>query len=180
MQHREARITDARAISELIRPLAEKHIACELSPEGASNLLASMEPRAIEGYMTSGFKYHVAEDNGVVIGVVGVRDNSHLYHLFVADDYRGRGIAHDLWRVARAGCVEAGNVGEFTVNSSRFAVEMYRRFGFVETGPPETKNGVTSVPMKLTETASNASTGDADHRLGGWRNPWRRSPNSQT
>jgi predicted GNAT family N-acyltransferase len=47
---------------------------------------------------------------------------------------------------------EAGNPGEFTVNSSRFAVGMYRKFGFVETGPPETKEGVTAVPMKLTET----------------------------
>ena len=153
MQIREATIEDAPAISDLIRPLAETYIAHEFPPEGAANLLASMEPGAIEGYMTSGFKYHLAEENGAVIGVVGVRDNSHLYHLFVADEFRGRGIARELWRVARDGCREAGNVGDFTVNSSRFAVEMYRKFGFAETGPPETKNGVTSVPMKLTETA---------------------------
>ena len=150
MQIREATIVDTRAISELIRPLAEEYIAHEFSPEGAANLLASIEPGAIEGYMTSGFKYHVVEENGAVIGVVGVRDNSHLYHLFVADDFRGQGLARELWDVARDGCREAGHLGDFTVNSSRFAVEMYRKFGFVETGPPETKNGVTSVPMKLT------------------------------
>jgi len=73
--------------------------------------------------------------------------------LFVADEFRGLGIARQLWCVARDGCREAGTVGEFSVNSSIFAVEMYRKFGFTETGPPETKNGVTSIPMKLTETA---------------------------
>jgi len=153
MQTREATIADAPAISGLILPLAETYIAHEFPPEGAANLLASMEPGAIEGYMMSGFKYHVAEEDGAVVGVVGVRDNSHVYHLFVADEFRGLGIARQLWCVARDGCREAGNAGEFTVNSSRFAVEMYRKFGFTETGPPETKNGVTSIPMKLTETA---------------------------
>ena len=28
-----------------------------------------------------------------------------------------------------------------------------RRMGFVETGPPETRNGVTSIPMKSVEIA---------------------------
>jgi len=151
MQIRRATIEDAAAISDLIRPLAERYIANEFSPEGAANLLASMEADAIEGYLASGYEYHVAEEDGMLVGVVGVRDNSHLYHLFVADEFRGRGFARELWRVARDACRAAGNVGEFTVNSSRFAVGTYRKFGFVETGPPETKNGVTSVPMKLND-----------------------------
>ena len=150
MKIREPTIEDAVAISELIRPLAETYIACEFSPDGAANLLASLEPAAIEGYLAGDFKYHVAEENGAIIGVVGVRGNSHLYHLFVADEFRGRGFARQLWHAARDSCCEAGDVAEFTVNSSRFAVEMYRKFGFVEAGPPETTNGVTSIPMKLT------------------------------
>jgi predicted GNAT family N-acyltransferase len=67
----------------------------------------------------------------------------------VADDFRGRGIARELWRTARDTCREAGNIGGFTVNSSRFAVGTYRNFGFVETSQPVTKEGVTSIPMKL-------------------------------
>lgn len=151
MQIRRATIEDARAISDLIRPLAERYIAYESSSEGAVNLLASLEAEAIERYLTSGYEYHVAEEDGVLVGVVGVRDNSHLYHLFVADDFRGRGLARQLWQVSRNACRQAGNIGEFTVNSSQFAVGMYRKFGFVETGPPETKSGVTSTPMKLVD-----------------------------
>ena len=131
--------------------MADQYIAHEFSSEGAANLFASLEADAIEGYLASAYEYHVAEEDGVLAGVVGVRDNSHLYHLFVADEFRGRGFARELWGVARDTCREAGNIGEFTVNSSRFAVGMYRKFGFVETGPPETKEGVTSIPMKLTD-----------------------------
>ncbi len=153
MKIRKATGEDARSIGELIRPLAERYIANEFSPEGAANLLASMEADAIERYFAAGYEYRVAEEDGVLVGVVGVRDNSHLYHLFVADEFRGRGYARELWRVARDACREAGNVGEFTVNSSRFAVDMYRKFGFVESGPPETKSGVTSIPMKLVDAS---------------------------
>jgi GNAT superfamily N-acetyltransferase len=151
MHVRRATIRDAARISELIRPLAERYIAHEFSPEGAANLLASMETEAICGYFESGYEYHVAEEEGELVGVVGVRDNSHLYHLFVADESRGRGVARRLWQVARDACRRAGSAGEFTVNSSRFAVGMYRKLGFVEIGPPETKDGVTAIPMKLAD-----------------------------
>ena len=153
MRIREATIEDAHAISDLIRPLAETYIAREFPPEGAANLLASIDPDAIERYLRSGYEYQVAEENGAIVGAVGIRDNSHLYHLFIADDFRGRGFARQLWLVALDACRQSGNAGEFTVNSSAFAVAMYRKFGFVETGPPETKNGVTSVPMKFTDAA---------------------------
>jgi GNAT superfamily N-acetyltransferase len=153
MRIREAKVNDIPAISDLIRPLVKKYIACEFSAEGAHNLLLSIDPDAIRGYFEVGYQYHVAEENGVLAGVVAVRDNRHLYHLFVADAFSRQGLARRLWQVAHDACRDAGNVGEYTVNSSNFAVEMYRKFGFVETGPPETRNGVRYVPMKLFETA---------------------------
>ena len=39
MRLRQATVEDAVAISELIRPLAGKYIACEFSATGAKNLL---------------------------------------------------------------------------------------------------------------------------------------------
>ena len=147
---REATIQDAAEISVLIRRLSEKYVACDFSPEGARNLLASMEPEAIEQCFTSGYEYHIAVEDDALAGVVGVYENKHLLHLFVADAFRGRGLARELWHVARDACRTAGNSGEITVNSSAFAVEMYRTFGFTESGPPRTRNGVTSIPMRIT------------------------------
>jgi N-acetylglutamate synthase-like GNAT family acetyltransferase len=74
-----ANTDDAPAISGLIRPLAREHIAHEFSDEGTQNLLSSMTPEAIEEYLQSGYRYHVVEDDGRLVGVVGVRDNKHLF-----------------------------------------------------------------------------------------------------
>lgn len=39
--------------------------------------------------------------------------------------------------------------GHFTVNSTPDAVGIHERFGFVTTGEPETRNGLTAQPMRL-------------------------------
>ena len=144
-----ATLDDAAAISELIRPLAENYIAHEFSPEGAQNLLASMTPEAIRRYLNAEYRYHVAEAGDGLAGAVATRDNAHLYHLFVAESHQGQGLARTLWETAQRACQEAGHRGDFTVNSSTFAQAVYRKFGFVETGPPQAHKGVISIPMKM-------------------------------
>ena len=138
---------DAEAISGLILPLVKKFIAPEFSLEGQQNLLSSMEPGAIQGFFDRGYRYHVAEADGRMVGVIGVRDNAHIHHLFVAEDFQRRGIAGRLWNAARRECLGAGNPGRFTVYSSRYALDVYRKLGFTETGPAETKDQVTATPM---------------------------------
>lgn len=150
MQIRQATIEDAPAISQLIVPLAETHIAHEFTPEGAANLLKYMQPEAIQQCFEDGYDYHVAEEHGVIVGAVGTRDNSHLYHLFVADAWSGRGFARQLWLTALNACRERADIECFTVYSSAYAIGMYRGFGFVQTGPADVRNGVSSFPMKLT------------------------------
>ena len=84
-----------------------------------------------------------------VVGVVGVRDNSHVHHMFVAERYQRCGLATDLWRVAREACLEAGTPARFTVFSSKYALGVYRAFGFIESGPPEIKDEVIATPMEI-------------------------------
>jgi len=157
MKIRTGTIEDAAAISELVYSLSAKYIAVDFDDEGARNLLASMETTAIEGYLTSGFRYHIAEENGIILGVVGVQENKHLYHLFVTESRQKQGLATELWRVAREACIAAGNPGEFTVNSSRLVLPFYKKLGFVEAGPPENRGGVIATPMKLTENEPHTS-----------------------
>jgi hypothetical protein len=37
------------------------------------------------------YQYHVAERAGALVGVVGIRNPSHLYHLLVDDRYQRQG-----------------------------------------------------------------------------------------
>ena len=121
MNIRQADIKDAEAISAVMYPLAEKYIAHELSSQGRSVLLASMTAEAIQRYFGQGYHYHVAQVRGQAIGVVGVRENRHLYHLFVAESHERNGIARALWKTALQACRLTGNTGEFTANASRTA-----------------------------------------------------------
>ena len=148
MDIRKATPGDAERISKLVCELSAKYIVQEFTADGAEHLLASMNPDAIRKYIHSGFDYHIAETDQRLVGVVGVRDNSHLYHLFVAEKYQRQGIARKLWQIAMETCLASGNPGEFTVNSSANAVGVYERWGFVAQSGPVEKDGVVYVPMK--------------------------------
>ena len=150
LEIRRATIGDAQNISELICELSIIYICHEFTKEGADALLASMSPDAIRKYIEAGYQYHVAEISNRLIGVSGVKDNSHLYHLFVAEKYHRQGIARKLWQVSMESCISNRNPGEFTVNASIYALGAYEKLGFVAQSGPEEKHGVSYIPMRQT------------------------------
>ena len=141
---------DAGAIARLVSTLAEKYIVGEFSDQGRDTLLRSMQPDMIASYIDSGYRYHVAATaNGEIVGVVALRDNKHLYHLVVAEACQRQGIGRSLWETAMAEALAHGNPGEFTVNSSRHALPVYERLGFIAGAEAVDTAGVIAIPMKL-------------------------------
>jgi GNAT superfamily N-acetyltransferase len=125
--------------------------------EGAEPFFAAISESAIQGYVSaSNFEYLVAEVEGQLAGVVALRDNCHLFHLFVAEPFQGQGLGSKLWQVVKAGAIQSGNPGEFTVNSSLNALPVYEKFGFVASGAVVQTHGVTFQPMQLSQ-AHNAA-----------------------
>ena len=149
MQIRRATVTDAECISTLLTTLSKRFIAAGLSNEGVNNLLDSMTPSAVRGFFTEGYRYHVGTVDQNIIGVVGTRDNSHLFHLFVDEKFHGKRYASELWQTGREACLDAGNPGYFTVNSSLNAQEVYKRWGFVPLGGIREGGGVRDIPMRM-------------------------------
>jgi N-acetylglutamate synthase-like GNAT family acetyltransferase len=152
MNVREATEKDVAAISELLIQLAERFIVGGYSEEGRNNLLKSMSPGAIRAYFEQGYRYHVGETDGAIIGVVATKDNSHLFHLFVQETCQGRGYARALWEVAKADCLARGSPGRFTVNSSLNAQDVYRSLGFEPTDGIRDSGGVKFIPMASERT----------------------------
>jgi ribosomal protein S18 acetylase RimI-like enzyme len=140
---------DAENISQLICGLVEKFVVKEFSTQGRDFLLSTLTAETIKQNLQSGYRYHVAEVDGLLAGVVAVKGNTHLYHLFVAEQFHRRGIAKKLWHHSMNECLANGNSLEFTVNSSAYAVAVYKRLGFVAQAGPQEKNGVVFYPMKL-------------------------------
>jgi len=149
MMIRKATLNDSQTIADLIEKLAVKFIVHEFTDEGRATFLNSNNTSKIHQFIEQGFDYHVAEDKDEIVGVIGIRDNSHLYHLFVAESHQGQGLARVLWEHARERCLSRGYLGNFTVNSSNNAVQVYEAFGFVRTSGVKERNGVLYNPMKL-------------------------------
>ena len=157
---REATAGDAEAISALVVSLAPFYLADPADREAAKpffdSVSAEMQRKILTGW---GCQCHVAESGGEIVGVLGIRQATHLYHLFVAETFHGRGIARRLWRTAKAAARAAGNPGRFTVYSSLHAVPVYERFGFRPIGPKVHQHGVAYVPMVLDEREDGGRSG---------------------
>ena len=78
---------------------------------------------------------------------MALRDNSHVYHLFVDPRVQGQGIASALWAEMKAHARAHGNPGRFTVNSSPGAMPVYSAFGFTAAGERQEDHGLIYVPM---------------------------------
>lgn len=153
MHIRPAAPDDADEISALIVQLSDPFYL-HPSRAGAELFLASISPGSIRSYVkAANFSYQVAVEESAIAGIVAVRDNSHLFHLFVAAPFQRKGLGHCLWSTAKAQARRAGNTGEFTVNASLNAVPAYEKFGFARTGEIQRMHGVFFQPMRLNPPA---------------------------
>jgi GNAT superfamily N-acetyltransferase len=147
-----ARIDDARAIGVLVRRLTRRYILPDQTAAAGTLLLATMSAAAIRRRIDAGFRFHVAEIDGALVGVAATRDGCHLHHLFVTTRYQRQGVARALWQRALADCRRRARPRRITVNASAFAVPAYRRMGFAETGVARAHpNGIVTTPMAWVE-----------------------------
>lgn len=151
-----ATVDDAHDIAGLVRSLSAQLGADPQVPD-TKLFWESLSAQAMAGYLASErYRFTVAREGARLTGVVGLRDTTHLFNLYVDLAYQRQGLATRLWQHARQ---QAGGLGAergFTVNASRHAVPVYRRFGFEEAGPAHVTHGVAIQPMTLAPEPSRA------------------------
>lgn len=85
-----------------------------------------------------------AHQEDMLLGVIALRDGySHIALFFVKEGYLGQGIGTALFRHV----LPMRTKEYITVNSSPFAVPVYRRLGFTETASEQVVNGIRFTPM---------------------------------
>lgn len=145
MSIRTAIKTDVPAIAELVKSLAHYY----LDDPGGTLPLWLEDTLTREAFLArisdANYSNVVFEESGSIAGYISVRSPGHLYHLFVPEEYQGKGISRSLWEYVR----KQGQFSTFSVRSSIRAVPVYKRFGFMESGPVGTKNGISFQPMEL-------------------------------
>ena len=128
----------------LVRKVFLEYEAPDYSDEGIQEFMRFVEDDAMKRMLTES-KIHIwtCEDNNKIVGTLGARPD-HINLLFVDGRYHRKGIAKQLIRIM----IEHFSPSAVTVNSSPYAVEVYRKLGFVNTDTEQTVNGLRYIPMK--------------------------------
>lgn len=145
MHMRPAEIADFPVIADMLHALALKFIVPGMTTEAASMFLRANDEQALLAYRDGGHVTSVAVIDDQIAGFIAVRPPSHVFHLFVAQQWQRRGVARALWehvvKQARVGTVT------YTVNASPYAVPAYLALGYQCSGPPACHQGVSYQPM---------------------------------
>ena len=115
--------------------------APEYSQEGIDHFRTSLEDQERIRKLT----FYGAFDGDKLVGTLCMRAPQHIGGFFVDAAYHRRGIGRRLFEAMRQDYAKQ----EFTVNSSPYAVEVYRHLGFVPTGEEQTVDGLRFTPMQF-------------------------------
>ena len=140
---------DARAIGVLVRRVTRQDVLPDQSAAAGRHLMAMMTARAERERIREGKRYHVAELGGRLAGVVAVRDDRHVFRLFVGRRFRNLGIGRARLRKALADARRRARTRKFTLYASAHALPAYLRMGFVKAGRnvPRGPGKVVATPM---------------------------------
>jgi predicted GNAT family N-acyltransferase len=150
-----AKPEDAEKISALILSFRSE-LTLESIGIGAEKFLASVSVESERSYIESDrYDYLIAEEGGDLAGFIAIRDQTHVFHMFVARHHQRCGLAKELWRRSREERAHSSGSGEaFTVNSSLIAEPVYKRFGFERVSDPIQEAGIEFVPIRRKRQAS--------------------------
>jgi predicted GNAT family N-acyltransferase len=118
----------------------------------------TIRPRACRSFNPAAMRQRVEAGNVVLVaatperlvGVIEIRDYTHISLLFVDRVFQGRRISRELLNRALDVCRQHNpDLREMTVNASPNAVTIYTRLGFFATGDEQEKNGIRFTPMVL-------------------------------
>lgn len=136
----------------LVNHVFEKYVAVGYSQQGQDTFHKYLENKyeEVSADLLSGKKKmwgYFIDDK--IVGVISVRDISHISLLFVDENYHRKGIAKEMFAFLLSYLQD--NFPEektVTVNSSPYAVQVYKKLGFVQTGNQIEKDGIIFVPLK--------------------------------
>ena len=87
--------------------------------------------------------------NGLMVGILGVRNETHISLLFVDREYHRQGIASKLLDRMFTQVDKQYGKRKMTVNAAPYAVGFYHKLGFVDTDCEQTTDGITYTPMEI-------------------------------
>lgn len=140
---------DLKNALDLVWTVFEEFEAPEYSEEGIEEFRKFIQyTYIVEKFDKGELCFWGCMDGDDLTGVIATRGMSHISLLFVKKEYHRRGMARELFQTVKERCENLNSISRITVNSSPYAVEIYHRLGFVDTGIEQTVNGIRFTPME--------------------------------
>ncbi|WP_180104918.1 GNAT family N-acetyltransferase [Acinetobacter sp. YH12108] len=141
MKIRKATVQDTLAIANVISPFVDVLISSE---EGRKRF----QPEILQTiFDRADIHYFVGEINQKIVGVVAYMEPAHFMHFFLDPAYQGQGYGRQMWNFLEEQICNQGHQ-RITVKSSLYGFNIYKKFGFVETGELTHKHGIRFIPME--------------------------------
>ncbi len=92
---------------------------------------------------------YAAFDNGKMVGIIGMRNKSHINLVFTKSEYHRNGIATSIFKYLLSEIKNnSPQVKEITLNSSPYGKSFYLHLGFVPLSEEQEIDGIRFTPMK--------------------------------
>lgn len=125
---------------DLVWKVFSKFEAPEYSAEGAAAFRDFISSREVLDSLT----VYGAFEGETLMGVIAMRDVSHISLFFVREEHHRKGVGRALFEHAALEC----GIKRITVNSSPYAVPVYRALGFSQTAGEQLQDGIRYTPME--------------------------------
>lgn len=135
---------------KLIREGYDKFVAHDYTPEGTVHFYEYASEEALGARIDGGTHFALAAlKDGELLGIIEMRDFEQCTMFFVKAKVHGQGIGRWLFEEAVSHChAKKQNLRKVSVNSSPYAVPVYKKLGFKAVGTLKEENGVVYQPME--------------------------------
>ena len=134
--------TELKDVKELVLKSFNKYVAPSYSEEGIKEFENFISD--IDNLLKLDI-YGAYDDNRNLMGIIAIRDNTHITLFFVDEKFKGNGIGRKLFDYV----CDNYDEGYFTVNSSPDAKDVYEHLGFIFLDSEKIENGIRFYPMKI-------------------------------
>lgn len=148
--YKKLEVSDLNEASQLVWRVFKEFVAPKYLDEGIDFFRKFIEVEHLTSNVNSGnMEFYGCLLNGKIIGVIALKNPNHISLFFVDKEFHGQGIAKHLFQLVKDKVDKSCESEKFiTVNSSPYAVEMYKRLGFKALEEEQIKNGIRSTPLR--------------------------------
>lgn len=134
--------TDLLEVNQLIKKIFLEETLTQITAQGYENFLNFISYKSLTTRLARGSKIWLYKIQTELIGILEINNNNHIFLYFVKKNYRGQKIGKALFDYAKSQVS-----GDITANATDYALPIYLKLGFVQTGLPSNRGGIIVSPV---------------------------------